>query len=98
MQENLASVASRDTGLTARSRDPRTGRRTQRNLLSFLIVCKEQRQRICASMALISFSPIIAIVATPIRFVIGSLVIPCEVIAWLTFRTNAAVANPGEAL
>jgi lipopolysaccharide/colanic/teichoic acid biosynthesis glycosyltransferase len=66
----------------------------------------EQLKRICASMALISFSPIIVIVATLIRFVMGSLVIlareridfHCNVIAWLTFRTNAAVSNPGEAL
>ena len=106
VQENLASVASHDTGLTVRGREPRAGQRTKRNLLSFFIVCKEQRKRICASMAPISFSPVIVIVATPIRFVIGSLVIPareriefdCKVIAWLTFRTNAAVSNPGEAL
>ena len=106
MQENLASVASHDTGLTVRGREPRAGQRTKRNILSLFIVCKEQRKRICASMAQISFSPVIVIVATPIRFVIGSLVIlarerldfDCEVIARLTFRTNAAVSNPGEAL
>ena len=56
MQEIFASEASDDTGLTMRSCEPRAGQRTTRNFRPFLIVCKEQRKRICASMALISFS------------------------------------------
>jgi hypothetical protein len=102
VQETFALVASDDTGLTVRSREPRAGQRTTRNFLSFLIVCKEQRKRICASMALISFSQIIVVVGTLVRFVMGSLAIlareridfDCRVISFLTFGTTAAVSNP----
>jgi hypothetical protein len=106
VQEILASVASDGTGLAVLSREPRAGQHAKRSFLSFLIVAKEQRKRICASMALFSFSPIIVIVATPVRFVMGSLAIltreridfDCNAISWLTFRKNAAVSTPGEAL
>ena len=87
---NLASPASNDTGLTVRGPEQRSGQHMKRNLLSFLIACNEVREHICASMALISFSPIIVIVATPIRF-------DWKVTTWSTFRTNVAGSNPGEA-
>jgi hypothetical protein len=103
VRDVLASLVLDDTGLTVLSPEPRAGQRPKRNLLTFLSASREQRKRSRASMPLISRSPEIVIVATPIRFV-GSLVIlvreriDCKGTNWLTFQTNAALSNPGEVL